>query len=676
MEINNDDLIKIGNKLQKIDYTESQKYANSDDFIYFINEIEKKPKELKLGIIKLLELKKDEEEYYLDKFDNRISYQGMKTLKKPGTIVNWSKLAKSEFKKCSASFKYFFYNYCRIMTKKGYDFPEIRHYQKELINNINIEKRLLISYSRQKGKTVLVSSYILWKLIFGRNTTHGIAANLLSTAREVLQKITEIFFTIPFIFLPGIKVFNKGRLDFDNGTKILTAASNGNAFRGYSLIGEECDETIMPSGAVLYIDECAYISANDWQEFSDSVFPTVSSVENSHIIMSSTMKGRNHWFLEVKLAKDRKIKYLYSDIVPKLLDLNINSTVKTLYENKKQILKDYSNIILNIIKIDEKYYEIEFKHGKNNNFITEANYLDGFRDENGILNEKEAEKFKQKIIAEKGREFFNSAHANIASGSTKTLINDKFLDTLNPIRDDEIIFDLLFNDLKVYETVKPNHHYILTCDPKKDGIDSVGINVIDVTNLPFKQVATAKLLESYMIIPSRLFDLGNYYNQALVVCENNVGESIPTTLFYQYEYEGEIFTETRPNGKLKNEMGIRMTTKSKKILLGMLKNFIENNNLIINDKTTIDELYNFIEHKNGTFSAEDGSHDDMVMSLCLLFAPFMSFKNWDNFRGFIDLLEKRNKDKEIKEQETIEFLDLGFSSLDYIDEPLDNSFTF
>ena len=662
--------VEIGNKLQSLDYKELQRYTNSDDFIEFINTIEVKPKELKLGIIKLLELEKDEEGYYLDNFGNRISYMGIKTLKKPGTIIKWSKLAISEYQRSSASFEYFFNNYCRIMTKYGYDFPEIRPYQLELIKNIENENRLLVSFSRQKGKTVLVASYILWCLMFGTNTTHGIAANILGTAREVLQKITEILFTLPFIFLPGIKVFNKSRLDFDNGTKVLTAASNGNAFRGYSLIGEKCDKNIMPDGAVLYIDESAYISPNDWQEFSDSVFPTVSSVENSKIIISSTAKGRNHWYLDVKLAKDRIFKYTYNETIPRLEDIGIFKTAHELYE------EGYINTsIIKEITKDNNYYYFHMIHGKNNYRITEANYLDGFIDpKTGLLDKEKAEKFKQRIVAEKGIVFFNSAHANIFQGSTSTLISDRILETLEPKRDDEILFDHLFDGSRIFEEPKNSNHYILTCDPKKDGLDSVGIHVIDVTNLPFKQVASAQLNESYMIIPSRLFDLGSYYNNAMVVCENNIGESIPSTLFYQYEYEGEIFIETRPNGKQKNEMGVRMTTKTKKIFLGMVKNFIENGNIIINDSNTIEELFNFIENKNGTFSASDGAHDDLVMSLSLLFAPFMDFKNWDDFKGFVDLLEKRNKEKELEEQETFDFLDLGFSSLDYEDKPITDNY--
>jgi len=40
---------------------------------------------------------------------------------------------------------------------------------------------------------------------------------------------------LPIWLQPGLMSWNKGSIEFDNGNKILTAASNSNAFRGYSL---------------------------------------------------------------------------------------------------------------------------------------------------------------------------------------------------------------------------------------------------------------------------------------------------------------------------------------------------------------------------------------------------------------------------------------------------------
>lgn len=390
---------------------------------------------------------------------------------------------------------------------------------------------------------------------------------------------------------------------------------------------------------------CAYIANNDINDFEDSVLPTVESVPNSQIIKSSTAKGRNHWFFEVDAALKKDNIYQEGELIKE-----IGKLVEDAYA------EDYKDdlYIENITKVNDEYI-VRKNIGQSGYRIVEANYLDKF------INDPEgAEEFKQKQIAAKSLVFFQQAHANEFAGSSYTLIDDKKLATIQCAKDDDIIFNSLFEGLRIFEEPVPCHHYILTMDPKKDGIDAVGMHVIDVTNLPFKQVATAQIMESYLIVPGRLFDLGNYYNKALVVCENNIAESIPSTLYYNYEYEGEVFVERSKKGKKKTEMGFRTTVKTKKMGLTMLKKFIEEDNLILRDKETLNELFNFIQKSNGTYSAEEGYHDDLVMSLMLTFAPFMDIKNWDNFKGFITYLEKNKKQEEEQEQDAAEFLDLGF----------------
>ncbi len=102
-------------------------------------------------------------------------------------------------------------------------------------------------------------------------------------------------------------------------------------------------------------------------------------------------------------------------------------------------------------------------------------------------------------------------------------------------------------------------------------------------------------------------------------------------------------TERSIKKKDKNILGFRTTTKTKKILLSLLKKLIEEDKLIIKDKETIDQLYTFIEQKNGSFSAQDGYHDDLVMSLMVSLAPFIDIKNFDDFKGFVSLIRKKKR---------------------------------
>ena len=65
-------------------------------------------------------------------------------------------------------------------------------------------------------------------------------------------------------------------------------------------------------------------------------------------------------------------------------------------------------------------------------------------------------------------------------------------------------------------------------------------------------------------------------------------------------------------------MGIRTTKQVKRIGCSNLKDLIEQDKFIIQDYDTIVELSSFIS-RNGSYEAEEGTHDDLVMC-CVLFS--------------------------------------------------------
>jgi len=334
-------------------------------------------------------------------------------------------------------------------------------------------------------------------------------------------------------------------------------------------------------------------------------------------------------------------------------------------------MKIKSKKIHEIIKREDGTYEIIMRQGENGYNLCEASWQEVPRHhKDGRI--KTSDEFKAEQVAKNGLTHFNQNFGNKFLGSSHTLISGEKLKNINYVKDDDIIFNSLFNGLKIYEEPIPGHHYILTADPKQDGIDSIGLHVIDVTKLPFKQVATAKLDESFVVIPSRIFDLGTYYNNAYLVQENNTEATLINLVVDQYEYEGEVFIERTKAGKFKRNLkGIRTTTRTKKLMCSFLKKFIEEDMLIIRDKQTLDELFNFIQKSNGTYSAEEGFKDDLVMSLMLVFAPFLDVKNWEDFKGFANLIDQKQKEREKEEEETVDFLDLSFN-----DNPHGNELPF
>lgn len=231
--------------------------------------------------------------YYVDKYDNKISYNGIKGLKRAGTELPKNEIHDIEKAKCAKSFKYFRKYYCFITTKTGLSRPEPRSYQEELENELLSLEDLIILYPRQSGKTVTVSTYLLWVSIFHNGAINiGIVANKGSTAREVLDKIKKIFLALPLWMMLGIESWNKGSIEYDTGTRIMTDSPSSDSFRGYTI-------------NILYEDESAYIAGNLYEEYVDSVYPTMNSLIFKQVINSSTPKGMNHFFSLVEGAKNK-----------------------------------------------------------------------------------------------------------------------------------------------------------------------------------------------------------------------------------------------------------------------------------------------------------------------------------------------------------------------------------
>jgi hypothetical protein len=118
---------------ETIDYLRKNKSEITMDLLDALREYGNEGKHIALEI---LDLDKDEEQYYLDAFGNRISFMGNRRLKKSFTKLPISPIHVEEIKRCAEDIHYFKDNYIKIRTKSGVNFPELRSYQNEFIDSI------------------------------------------------------------------------------------------------------------------------------------------------------------------------------------------------------------------------------------------------------------------------------------------------------------------------------------------------------------------------------------------------------------------------------------------------------------------------------------------------------------------------------------------------------------
>jgi hypothetical protein len=332
---------------------------------------------------------------------------------------------------------------------------------------------------------------------------------------------------------------------------------------------------------ILLLDEFAFIPRNIAEAFFTSVYPTISSGKSTKIIIVSTPYGMNHYYKMWMDAVEGK-----SDYVP--LEIHWSETPGR----------------------DEKWKE------------------------ETIRNTSE-EQFRQEFSAE-------------FLGSTNTLIS--------PVKLREMAWTEPKKNswgVDVVEDPVPNNTYVICVDSAHGvGLDYSAFSVIDVSQVPYKLVAKFRSnTASPMLYPEIIASTGYRYNNAFILAEtNDIGMSMVEALQRDLEYENILMTVSkgRAGQKLSQgfgqraTFGLKMTKQVKSIGCSNIKDIIESNKLIIRDYDVIQELSTFIQVKQ-SYQAEDGAHDDMVMTLVmfgwLVRQPF--FKELTNTDIRLKLAEER-----------------------------------
>tara|TARA_R110000824_G_scaffold104674_1_gene248329 strand:+ start:204 stop:1733 length:1530 start_codon:yes stop_codon:yes gene_type:complete len=106
---------------------------------------------------------------------------------------------------------------------------------------------------------------------------------------------------------------------------------------------------------------------------------------------------------------------------------------------------------------------------------------------------------------------------------------------------------------------------------------------------------------------------GELYNTAYCVPERNgIGIEFIRILFEDLEYEN-IWSQ--PDKKF--QLGLQVTNQNRDAILATLEEYIRTNKIHVNSERTVKELTTFIVNKNNKIQAEEGYHDDLVMSLAI-----------------------------------------------------------
>ena len=221
------------------------------------------------------------------------------------------------------------------------------------------------------------------------------------------------------------------------------------------------------------------------------------------------------------------------------------------------------------------------------------------------------EDWRDETIANTSPDKFAQEHENQFLGSSNTLISSTYLN--NMVSEQPLSVE---DGTYIYEEPREGRQYFASVDCGQGlKLDYSVINIFDVTEYPFKQVAVFRDNHTIpLYLPSKILHLVTKYNNAWTLIENNdVGSQIVADFNYELEYQNIMNIRTS-NVNSKFKLGMRTTTKTKALGCSVFKELVENQKIQFVDQTTINEISTFIK-KNKSYEATLGKYDDIVMSI-------------------------------------------------------------
>ena len=189
-------------------------------------------------------------------------------IKSPYQKVNMTEDQIMEFARCAdpdSGPEYFMSNYFYIQHPvKGKMLYQPFGYQRKLIDTYHSNRFSISLMPRQTGKTTSAAGYLLWFAMFRPDSTILIAAHKYTGAQEIMQRVRYAYELCPDWIRAGVTSYNKGSIDFENGSRIVSQTTTETTGRGMSI-------------TLLYCDEFAFVRPTIAKEFWTSISPTLST---------------------------------------------------------------------------------------------------------------------------------------------------------------------------------------------------------------------------------------------------------------------------------------------------------------------------------------------------------------------------------------------------------------
>ena len=441
-------------------------------------------------------------------------------------------------------------------------------YQERLLHSYHDYRFNINMMPRQSGKTTCAAGYLLWYAMFHPDQTILVAAHKYTGAQEIMQRIRYGYELCPDHIRCGVVNYNKGSMEFDNGSRIVSATTTGNTGRGMSI-------------SLLYCDEFAFVQPNIAEEFWTSISPTLAT--GGKAILTSTPNSDEDTFAIIwKESQD-------------CFDDHGNTRADGLGRNG---FHGYRSEWYEHPDRDENWRQVELGRIGEERFRREYGCEFLVYDETLISSLKLAELDGKEPIMKMGqvRWFKKPTPGNI------------YLAALDP----SLGTGGDYGAIQVFEL------------PSMTQVAEWQHNITPIQ----QQVKIFRDVLRYIQDEIGMEDNNNIYWS----CENNtVGEAALVVIADLGEdtFPGLFISEPVRKGHVRKfRKGFNTTFNNKISACSRLKFLIEEDKLKINSRPLLSELKTFIA-AGTSFKAKSGQHDDLVSALLLVVRITVILADWD-----------------------------------------------
>lgn len=441
--------------------------------------------------------------------------------------------------------------------------------------------RIVILKARQQGLSTYVGGYCYFAVSQREAAKAFIVTHHADSTRALFDMTKRYHEHCPDILKPHTKYSSRKEMNFDvlDSSFVVSTAGGESIGRGETLTH-------------VHASELGFWQKSTAKDNWNGLAQAVPNTKGTAIFVESTANGATGIFAELwRGAVDGTNGYV-PVFIPWFIDPEYREPVTDNFERTP----DEEDLA-------EKYYlddaQLMFRRRK-----IAQNGLDLFK--------QEYPSEPDEAFLSTGRPVFNLEQ--LTKQLTKTLdLKERYA-----LEDDKFEVNAR-GELSTYRPLTAGEQYVIGCDVSM-GIRGSDWSCAQILDSKKRQIATWRGHVHPDYLAQILFALGEYYNDAFIVVENNNHGILTCTRLGKDLAYPNFYTETvldKMTDRETTKLGFTTTARTKPLIIDQLRASMRKEEIELNCKVTIREMLTYIATETGAMQAEAGCFDDTVIALAL-----------------------------------------------------------